>query len=464
MAGWGYYSGDGSGDWGLAAPGRTDACCLRVRALKAHENGRMNVALLAGDSDGYQGERALPGTMGATYKVRFWLKGNAPVVGVDAVTWPNDPKSPADRVHLPLLQATPAPEWQRYEGTLTLARGGPALANPRTAPGTTPWQITWRLEKEYDFTAFSTGGAREVVTLGDGWGQRDHRNTDRGATLPYVLRTVEGAGQDQFVTVFAGGPRAKPPVLGVRRLTLPADAPAGAVALEVQTPSGTDVLLCLADAGAAPAGTQGGAGDARGSGGAARRSDLSDVSARSDSTGARAGAGQATGAPAGQGGGAGTAPTGAVPAPARAAGQGAGTAPAAAPVVVTTSLGQLVSDGRVAVVLGAGGKPAAAALFGGTRLSLGECQVACVQATCGGKVAGTGSARGESWFVLDGNLPAGDLAGQTLFVEKDGIRRAYPIRRVAVVEGRTRVYTKADQVGFEARPAETWEFVATGWK
>ena len=67
---------------------------------------------------------------------------------------------------------------------------------------------------------------------------------------------------------------------------------------------------------------------------------------------------------------------------------------------------------------------------------------------------------GEAWFVLDGELPKeGVRPGETLFIEADGMRRAYPIRRVAVVDGETRVYTKTEGTGFEARPGESWEIL-----
>jgi hypothetical protein len=105
--------------------------------------------------------------------------------------------------------------------------------------------MTWGLEDDYAFSAFSPGGEGETVTVGDGWGQRDHRGTDRGVTLPYVLRAREGAGHDAFVSVFAGGPASHPLVRGVRCPPLPSDGPADAVMVEVQTALGTDLILSM---------------------------------------------------------------------------------------------------------------------------------------------------------------------------------------------------------------------------
>ncbi|MBM3476025.1 MAG: hypothetical protein FJX75_22375, partial [Armatimonadetes bacterium] len=243
--GWGLYSGDGKADSGVFEPGRDDLRCVRFRALAPHENGRMNAALLIGASDGYTGREALPGVLGATYRVRFWLRGNAPKVTVGAVLWPNDPSSAADRAHLNMLEVTPAGEWTQYQAEVTLPSNALPLTNIRQASGKQPWHITWPLAEDYQFAAFVPGNNDETVLIGDGWGQRDHRNTDRGATLPYVVRSRQGGGLDAFVSVFAGAPTGKLPVTGVRLLDVPANAPEGTVAVEVTTPTGVDVIVSM---------------------------------------------------------------------------------------------------------------------------------------------------------------------------------------------------------------------------
>ncbi|MBI4626614.1 MAG: heparinase II/III family protein [Verrucomicrobia bacterium] len=280
-----------------------------------------------------------------------------------------------------LALAPVAPESNRPIPS-TLPSAAPPLENARTAPGSGPWQATWRLGNDYTFTALAPGDERENVTIGDGWGQRDHRNTDRGAKLPYVIRASRGEGLDQFVTVFAGGPAAKPLAKSVRRLPLPTGAPADAVVLAMETALGTDIIVSML-----------------------------------------------------------------TPAPLR----------------IATPLGELACDGRVAAILGNRQQPRETALFGGTRLELAGVALSCPRATCGGKISDVGSAPGESWFVLEGGLPK-DVNGQTLFVQDGEMRRGYPIREVRVVDGRTRVYTKANQAGFEARPGQSWELVTAVWR
>ena len=396
--GWGYYGGDGKGDSSIASPGRTDDHCVRCRALEPHANGRMNVALLVGESDGYRGEKAIVGTLGASYKVRFWLKGNADRVNVGVVAWPNDPASAGDRSHIGVRNLQATEDWKQYEATFTLLGSALPLDNKRQASGEAPWRITWQVGEDYTFTALSPGNENEAVILGDGWGQRDHRNSDRGATLPYIVRASEGPGVgavtrprpgptvgasegprlSTFISVFEGAPTDKSLVKGVRRLELPEGAPADAVAVEVETSRGADVIVSML------------------------QPDLT---------------------------------------------------------TVQTSLGELSTDARLACILGTENEPAAACLVGGKTLKIGGTSLECPQASYGGNVLDVASEPGESYFVLNGELPEDSgLIGHTLFVQDGDIRRAYPIREVRTVGGKLRAYTKINNVGFEARPGETWEF------
>jgi hypothetical protein len=253
------------------------------------------------------------------------------------------------------------------------------LENVRQASGAGPWQVTWTLPEGYALTAFAPGSPRENVALGDGWGQRDHRNTDRGAKLPYLIRTCEGPGLDQFVTVFAGAPQGRALVTGVRLLALPAEAPRDAVAVEVATTEGADVIVSML---------------------APRRLSLS------------------------------------------------------------TSLGEVVTDGRLGVVLGAAGRPAAACLAGGTELSAGDARLTGPAARYAGRIIENASGPGESHYVLEGRLDGDQrLIGQALFVQDGTITRAYPIRGIHTDQARTTVFTKRDHAGFEARPGASWEVI-----
>ncbi len=66
------------------------------------------------------------------------------------------------------------------------------------------WRATWKAGAEQTCVAWNLSQPGERVWLADGWGQRDWKNSDVGATLPYVVRRTEGEGQKLFVSVFEG--------------------------------------------------------------------------------------------------------------------------------------------------------------------------------------------------------------------------------------------------------------------
>jgi hypothetical protein len=83
-------------------------------------------------------------------------------------------------------------------------------------------------------------------------------------------------------------------------------------------------------------------------------------------------------------------------------------------------------------------------------------------ATFKGDIFEVGGDQGQSYFVVNGNLPEDSkLVEQTFFAIDGGFRRAYPIVAIEEVEGRLRVFTKRDGRGFEARPAQRWELPVT---
>ncbi len=373
---WSQYNGDGKGEREMTDDG------VRFRALGPHpRTKRVNVALICGRSDGYRGTDAFLGAPSTTYRLRFDIRGNAKRVNMGIVAWPNNPASSRDRVHRRIKtrpQVAATDEWRTVECEFILPGGGLALGNRREANGSRPWRITWQVDDAYEFAAWSPGAPGEKVVIGDGWGQRDYRNTDRGATLPYVFRRRKGkGGVDTFVSVFAGAAKGKALVRGVKLLPLPAGAPKQAVAVAVETTQGTDTIV----------------------------SQLATQALALDSP-----------------------------------------------------LGRLTTDARAAVVT-----PTHGCFVAGTRLSCAGKDLAIEKAEWSGKIASAQSADGDSWFVVDGELPPSDsLIGSTLFVTTDDrVERGYPIRDVRPDDAGTRIYTKRGHTGFEARPAKTWRVVST---
>ena len=258
----------------------------------------------------------------------------------------------------------------------------PPLENLREAAGQSPWSIRWELQGGYEFRALSPGQPGEMVVLGDGWGQRDHRNTDRGATLPYVVRRrVAEKGSDVFVSVFAGSPADRRLVESVELLPVRDGAPPDTVAVAVKTSEGTDLAISMVEP---------------------------------------------------------------------------------KPVSVAFEGRDVTTNGRLTAIVSQGGKASRACLLEGSQLETGGGAIGLPAASFQGKIVDVRSAPGSSYFVIEGNLPENDeLAGQTLFAVDGGFRRAYPILAVEEAEGQTRVFTKRNGRGFEARAAERWQLPVT---
>lgn len=107
------------------------------------------------------------------------------------------------------------------------------------------WSGTWKLADALHFTAWNLPQAGETVAIGTGWGQRDHKNTDRGATLPYVVRRTSGEGVKAFTSIFEGWVADDRRIVrSVGRLPIPADRRDDVAALWVGTPWGHDVIVC----------------------------------------------------------------------------------------------------------------------------------------------------------------------------------------------------------------------------
>jgi hypothetical protein len=143
------------------------------------------------------------------------------------------------------LGAEATEAWNRRE---SLGEAGPALAEVRQGRGDAPWSVTWTFDDGTTFEAFVPACAHERVFAGKGWGQRDHRNTDLGATLPYFVRRREGGGWPEvFVSAFAGDGAGRRLVEAIQVLPLPAGAPPGTAAVEVRTAQGIDVVVSMLD-------------------------------------------------------------------------------------------------------------------------------------------------------------------------------------------------------------------------
>ncbi|MBT3603055.1 MAG: hypothetical protein HN521_08305 [Candidatus Latescibacteria bacterium] len=126
--------------------------------------------------------------------------------------------------------------------SVNFGENGLSLDNLQQGQTTNPWHITWTFDDGYTFEAFTPGSANESVFVGNGWGQRDHRNTDVGAKLPYVIRRVESDPQNNaFVSAFVGSQGEQSLIKSIQ--VLPTSSSDDAVAISVQTSQGTDIII-----------------------------------------------------------------------------------------------------------------------------------------------------------------------------------------------------------------------------
>ncbi len=243
--GWNLYSGSGKAEWGVASPGRTDDTCAYMKVVES-ANG-VNLALIQGDTGGYSGPNALLMPEGSDLTVSFWIRGEAPGCAISLVTWPNDPTSPADRDHRHLGSVPVTAEWTRHELQLGF-RKSMDLENIRSTYSPESWRMSWAMADDVEFTALHCGQVGELAYIGDGWGQRDHRDTDVGVTIPYIIRRHRpAAGTSMFVTVYEAHRPGERLVNAAYPLALPDELRESVVAVEVETAHGTDIIVSQLD-------------------------------------------------------------------------------------------------------------------------------------------------------------------------------------------------------------------------
>jgi hypothetical protein len=134
----------------------------------------------------------------------------------------------------------------QYSGEFTLGRADELVNIKRSeAPG--PWRVTWPLSNGSRFVASWANDTGFESLIGDGWGQRDHRNSDVGAILPYIIRRhPNGPAPTVYVTTFEQSQPGQELVQAIEQLPVPADQQANAVAVMVKTPQGNDYFVsCL---------------------------------------------------------------------------------------------------------------------------------------------------------------------------------------------------------------------------
>jgi hypothetical protein len=114
------------------------------------------------------------------------------------------------------------------------------FVRPRAIESTGPWRARWPAGPGLTAVAWNLSQPGERAFVADGWGQRDWKNSDIGATIPYIVRRCEGDGVKTFISVFEGHESGGPFVRGVKRL----DASG---VLVIETALGSDYVMSMPD-------------------------------------------------------------------------------------------------------------------------------------------------------------------------------------------------------------------------
>ncbi len=117
-----------------------------------------------------------------------------------------------------------------------------------TGTGAAVWRATWKSNGNITCTAWSVHQDGEEIFVAQGWGQRDWKNSDVGATIPYVVRRCYGDGDKVFISVFEGHSGNEPFVRNVRVIDKHG-------VVEVETAIGKDYIMSMKGSGVLQAGT-----------------------------------------------------------------------------------------------------------------------------------------------------------------------------------------------------------------
>ncbi len=133
--GWGMYVGAGQMKLTSAADQKHSgqrSACLELTgwytppgAANSAANHSIGGAMVLAPNSGYGAKGALPCRAGTAYAFSFWYKGDIRSATVSAIGWPSAVASDAQRIWLPVSQASMSPDaqWRKCTGRLRISQG-----------------------------------------------------------------------------------------------------------------------------------------------------------------------------------------------------------------------------------------------------------------------------------------------------------------------------------------------------
>ena len=214
-----------------------------------------SVGVMIGLSTGFTGENTFTGKLGSRYRVSFYMKASVIPSKIQFIYWPPGMESDmSSRVYSRMTieqpgQSSPGVpssvsdhEWTPCVGYVDI---GQRITEFSKLGGQTSkaWQVHSQIDSNYTFSAFVPARLNEWVYYENGWGQRDYKDADKGATLPYFYIQRKSKDLTTFVCVYEGYYLGQGRIQGVELY----DQGAGNIGIRVSTKDGNDHILSSFD-------------------------------------------------------------------------------------------------------------------------------------------------------------------------------------------------------------------------
>lgn len=237
---WCNYRGNGYFTWEVTNSAPNDERAVHFEATTPSDTGVYNVALNLGNCNGYTcpPEKGLNLELSTEYELEFLMKGTtSPTIdfqywtkGDELNTGARKYSKSSDFNGFSLTE-----EWKKYSGKIHVGNMINALGSELNEE----LIITWNIDENYTFSSFIPK-RNQMIFYEDGFGQRDHKNSDFGVTVPnfYIFRD-EINETSTFVNVFEGNYNDEEIVQHVEII----EFDNASIAIKIQTKEGNDFIL-----------------------------------------------------------------------------------------------------------------------------------------------------------------------------------------------------------------------------
>ena len=214
-----------------------------------------SVGVMIGLSNGFTGENTFIGKIGSRYRISFYMKASVIPSKIQFIYWPPGMESDKNSrlysrmtIEQPGQSSPGVPssvsdrEWIQCVGYVDI---GKRITDFAKLGGQTSkaWQVDSQIDSNYTFSAFVPARLNEWVYYESGWGQRDYKNADKGATLPYFYIQRRSNELTTFVCVYEGYYNKQ----GIVREVELDDHGSGNIGLRIKTVNGDDHILSSFD-------------------------------------------------------------------------------------------------------------------------------------------------------------------------------------------------------------------------